>query len=158
MLAPKRLSAPSTSGRAHCHSSPMSCVYHNRPSVCQRQLHRPPTVCSVGLNADQRSPSVDNVGMSAAQRAETVKGRPVSGRRSVLAVVPALLLAGLGPIAAPPARAIPLAPLGPVKRIGGDKLKLSTEEVLNTLKVDLGERMYLVTGNLTEEIFDDQCR
>ena len=57
------------------------------------------------------------------------------------------------------ANALPLAPLGNVKRVGGEKLLgLSDDEVLEVLRQDLAEGQYFVTGNLTREIFADDCR
>mmetsp|Transcript_26025 Transcript_26025/g.56771 ORF Transcript_26025/g.56771 Transcript_26025/m.56771 type:complete len:246 (+) Transcript_26025:50-787(+) len=59
----------------------------------------------------------------------------------------------------PPSQAVPLAPLGEIKRIGGDKLiGLSVDEVKDILAKDLSVGQYFVTGNLTREIFADDCR
>ncbi|GIL90152.1 hypothetical protein Vretimale_16354 [Volvox reticuliferus] len=58
-----------------------------------------------------------------------------------------------------PAAALPLGPLGSVKRVGGDKQTgLSAEEVAEVLRRDLAEGQYFVTGNLTREVFADDCR
>lgn len=58
-----------------------------------------------------------------------------------------------------PAAAIPLAPLGRVKAVGGEKRTgLSAEEVAAVLERDLREGQYFVTGDLTREIFADDCR
>ena len=55
--------------------------------------------------------------------------------------------------------AVPLAPLGDVIRIGGEKLTgLSDDQVKAILAKDLDEGQYFVTGNLTKEIFADDCR
>lgn len=55
--------------------------------------------------------------------------------------------------------AIPLAPLGAVKRVGGEKLTgRSDEEVKAILERDLAQNQYFVTGSLTREIFADDCR
>jgi hypothetical protein len=57
------------------------------------------------------------------------------------------------------AQAIPLAPLGDIKAVGGEKLSgLTDEEVLEVLRRDLAEGQYFVTGKLTKEIFADDCR
>jgi len=73
-----------------------------------------------------------------------------------------VMLGGLAAISAMaasgPAHALPLAPLGDVKRVGGDKLTgQSAEQVKDILARDLSEGMYFVTGNLTKEIFADDC-
>jgi len=59
-----------------------------------------------------------------------------------------------------PAEALPLAPLGKVgKHVGGVKLtNLSPEEVANILARNLRDGQYFVTGDLTPEIFADDCR
>jgi hypothetical protein len=57
-----------------------------------------------------------------------------------------------------PARAFPLAPLGGVERVGGEKLRLPIADVAKTLERDLVDGQYFVTGDLTREIFDDRCR
>ncbi|GLI71493.1 hypothetical protein VaNZ11_016708 [Volvox africanus] len=58
-----------------------------------------------------------------------------------------------------PAIALPLGPLGPVRRVGGDKQTgLSVEEVAEVLRRDLARGQYFVTGNLTREVFADDCR
>lgn len=55
--------------------------------------------------------------------------------------------------------AVPLAPLGGLTRIGGEKLTgLSDDQVKAILNKDLDEGQYFVTGNLTKEIFTDDCR
>ena len=52
-----------------------------------------------------------------------------------------------------------LAPLGEVKRVGGDKrTDLTAEKVRDQLERDLRDGQYFVTGNLTREIFADDCR
>lgn len=57
------------------------------------------------------------------------------------------------------ASALPLAPLGEVKRVGGDKrTDLTAEKVRDQLERDLRDGQYFVTGNLTREIFADDCR
>ncbi len=66
----------------------------------------------------------------------------------------AVLLSG----APAPARAFPLAPLGGVERVGGEKLRLPIADVAKTLERDLVDGQYFVTGDLTREIFDDRCR
>ena len=59
----------------------------------------------------------------------------------------------------PPANALPLAPLGAVKRVGGDKrTDLTAQKVRDQLERDLRDGQYFVTGNLTREIFQDDCR
>ncbi|EFN56741.1 hypothetical protein CHLNCDRAFT_144171 [Chlorella variabilis] len=89
------------------------------------------------------------------------------GRRQVLGTAAAATLAGLAGgsgivassgVAAPPAaEALELAPLGRVERVGGDKLVgLSPEE--DILARNLREGQYFVTGDLTPEIFADDCR
>ncbi|GLC39853.1 hypothetical protein PLESTB_001292000 [Pleodorina starrii] len=66
---------------------------------------------------------------------------------------------GLTAATAGRAAALPLGPLGPVRRVGGDKRTgLSAEEVAAVLKRDLAEGQYFVTGDLTREIFADDCR
>ncbi|KAG7667161.1 hypothetical protein Ndes2526B_g04334 [Nannochloris sp. 'desiccata'] len=59
-----------------------------------------------------------------------------------------------------PAEALPLAPLGKVeKHVGGDKLtNLLPEEVAHILARNLRDGQYFVTGDLTPEIFADDCR
>lgn len=80
--------------------------------------------------------------------------RPI-GRRAALLAGPALLTAAF----VRPSIAVPLAPLGPVTRIGGDKLMgLTVDEVKDVLRRDIADNMYFVTGNLTRELFADNCR
>ncbi|KAL3145504.1 hypothetical protein ABBQ32_003328 [Trebouxia sp. C0010 RCD-2024] len=56
--------------------------------------------------------------------------------------------------------AIPLAPLGKrTDKVGGDKLEMPTvDQVKDVLRRDLSEGQYFVTGNLTPEVFADDCR
>lgn len=64
-----------------------------------------------------------------------------------------------GAVSPLPASALPLAPLGAVKAVGGAKrVGLSADEVAAILKEDLVTGQYFVTGNLTREVFDDNCR
>jgi len=57
------------------------------------------------------------------------------------------------------ASAFPLAPLGAVKAVGGEKRRgVSVEEVRDTLEKDLRDGQYFVTGNLTREVFADDCK
>ena len=72
------------------------------------------------------------------------------------------------PLAAPliiksnsPAEALPLAHLGSnvEKHVGGDKLiNLKPEEIADILTRNLRDGQYFVTGDLTPEIFADNCR
>ncbi|MEW5304681.1 MAG: hypothetical protein WDW36_007275 [Sanguina aurantia] len=58
-----------------------------------------------------------------------------------------------------PASAIPLAPLGRTKRVGGDKRTgMSVDQIKDILERDLAVGQYFVTGDLTQEIFADDCR
>ncbi|KAG2427637.1 hypothetical protein HXX76_012288 [Chlamydomonas incerta] len=80
---------------------------------------------------------------------------PSAGRRALLAGAVALAAAPL----AGAAGALPLGPLGPVKRVGGDKRTgLTAEEVADVLRRDLEVGQYFVTGDLTREVFADDCR
>jgi len=83
----------------------------------------------------------------------------VPTRRQLLATGSAALLLAYFP-AAPIATALPLAPLGSTaERIGGPKLTgLSPEEIKETLSRNLREGQYFITGDLTPEIFADDCR
>jgi len=56
--------------------------------------------------------------------------------------------------------ALPLAPLGsPAESVGGAKLTgLSPEEIRDILARNLREGQYFITGDLTPEIFADNCR
>ncbi|KAG2486833.1 hypothetical protein HYH03_014516 [Edaphochlamys debaryana] len=59
----------------------------------------------------------------------------------------------------PGAQALPLGPLGPVKRVGGEKRTgLTSDEVAEVLRRDLAVGQYFVTGDLTREVFADDCR
>ena len=83
----------------------------------------------------------------------------IMDRRWLLAAtsVAYMSAAAAGPIGS--ADALPLAPLGAVTRVGGEKLTgLSDEEVKAILERDLSENQYFVTGSLTREIFADDCR
>jgi hypothetical protein len=52
-----------------------------------------------------------------------------------------------------------LPPAGNVKRVGGDKRTgLTVEEVARVLERDLAQGQYFVTGDLTREVFADDCR
>ena len=88
--------------------------------------------------------------------------KPVStlGRRAslgvLLGVVGGAVLPSLGNGSA---LALPLAPLGAVKPVGGAKRTgLTSTEIAAILKDDLVQGQYFVTGNLTREIFSDRCR
>ena len=71
----------------------------------------------------------------------------------------ALVAATVAPSSPERASALPLAPLGEVKRVGGDKrTDLTAEKVRDQLERDLRDGQYFVTGNLTREIFADDCR
>ncbi|GMH37595.1 hypothetical protein BSKO_05468 [Bryopsis sp. KO-2023] len=55
--------------------------------------------------------------------------------------------------------AVELVPLGKAEHIGGEKRTgLSVEEIKDVLEKDFTERKYFITGNLTPEIFADDCR
>ena len=70
-----------------------------------------------------------------------------------------LLGAGAVFLSSPPSSgALPLAPLGGVKPVGGEKRRLPIDEVARIIERDLSEGQYFVTGNLTREVFDDRCR
>ena len=80
-------------------------------------------------------------------------------RRHLLAGTASLVLFAPS-ITSTPSQALPLAPLGKVEQhVGGNKLTgLSPEEVANVLARNLREGQYFVTGDLTPEIFADDCR
>ena len=81
------------------------------------------------------------------------------GRRAALAVGLGVLGGAVSPLPRDGASALPLAPLGAVKSVGGAKRTgLSADEVAAILKADLVTGQYFVTGNLTREVFDDNCR
>lgn len=83
------------------------------------------------------------------------RARSSTSRRAALLAGPALFVATV----VRPSTAVPLAPLGPVTRIGGDKrVGLSTDEVKEILAKDISEGQYFVTGKLTREVFADDCR
>jgi hypothetical protein len=76
-----------------------------------------------------------------------------------MALMPGLLILQVSATTCGPSKAVPLAPLGGVRRVGGEKMKgLSDDEVKVILEEDISGGQYFVTGNLTREIFDDQCR
>lgn len=82
-----------------------------------------------------------------------------SGRRQLLASAASLGFCTFLQLPSGPASAVPLGPLGPVQRVGGDKRTgLSAEEVAEVLRRDLAVGQYFVTGDLTREIFADDCR
>ena len=57
------------------------------------------------------------------------------------------------------ARAQPLGPLGRAGPLGGPKLRgRPAEEVARVLEADLRDSQYFVTGQLTPEVFADDCR
>jgi hypothetical protein len=82
------------------------------------------------------------------------------GRRAALSVGLGVLGGAVSPFPSrDDADALPLAPLGAVKSVGGAKrVGLSADEVAAILKEDLVTGQYFVTGNLTREVFDDNCR
>ncbi|KAL4443958.1 hypothetical protein ABPG75_011695 [Micractinium tetrahymenae] len=106
-------------------------------------------------------------------RAAAAVGAPQGGdagdavplsRRQLLAIGTAILAGGAvstgtaGGLAAPlPAQALELAPLGPVQAVGEKLEGLSAEQVKDILARNLREGQYFVTGDLTPEIFDDDC-
>ncbi len=54
------------------------------------------------------------------------------------------------------AHAAPLAPLGGIERVGGEKRTgLGAEGVRDVLARDIGVGQYFVSGNLTNEVFSD---
>jgi len=76
-----------------------------------------------------------------------------TSRRAAALGLPLLLLG------VPAAGALELAPLGPVRGVGGAKrVGQTAAQVAEVLAADLAERQYFVTGNLTPEIFADDCR
>ena len=78
-----------------------------------------------------------------------------SRRDAILLGAGAVFLTGAS---SPPADALPLAPLGGVKPVGGEKRRLPIDDVARIIERDLSEGQYFVTGNLTREVFDDRCR
>jgi hypothetical protein len=65
---------------------------------------------------------------------------------------------GGGWAAPPAAEAVELAPLGKVERVGGDKLVgLTPDQVKDILARNLRDGEYFITGDLTPEIFSDDC-
>ncbi|KXZ50062.1 hypothetical protein GPECTOR_18g41 [Gonium pectorale] len=98
--------------------------------------------------------------MLAQQRELQADADGVSSRRLVLVGMAGMAMAVGLPLASSwPAEALPLGPLGPVKRVGGEKLTgLGAEEVADILRRDLAVGQYFVTGDLTREIFADDCR
>jgi hypothetical protein len=85
-------------------------------------------------------------------------------RNALLLLLPgyaAVAAAAAASLTAPPAAsALPLAPLGKVTaRIGGAKLVgRSAKEVAAILQADIAQRRYLITGELTAEVFADDAR
>ncbi|KAF5831952.1 hypothetical protein DUNSADRAFT_12347 [Dunaliella salina] len=58
----------------------------------------------------------------------------------------------------PNSKALPLAPLGAVQVGEGKRSGITIQELKDVLARDIGEGMYFVTGNLSPEVFDDNCR
>ena len=90
------------------------------------------------------------------------------GRRETGVVAATLLLSSFCSTRAEDAHALQLAPLGKPERVGGEKrVGVSVKEVREILERDLQpiEKLsdgtfkgaYFVTGNLTPEIFEDDC-
>jgi hypothetical protein len=90
------------------------------------------------------------------------------GRRETTVVAAALLLSSFFSTRAEEAHALQLAPLGKPVHVGGEKrVGISVKEVREILERDLQpiEKLsdgtfkgaYFVTGNLTPEIFEDDC-
>jgi hypothetical protein len=90
------------------------------------------------------------------------------GRRETTVVAATLLLSSSFSTRAEEARALQLAPLGKPEHVGGEKrVGVSVKEVREILERDLQpvEKLsdgtfkgaYFVTGNLTPEIFEDDC-
>ena len=76
-------------------------------------------------------------------------------RRQLLASASAAVLLS----AAPASQALPLAPLGAVQHVGGAKVTgLSADQVADILARNLRDGQYFITGDLTPEIFADDCR
>ncbi|GAB4818337.1 hypothetical protein N2152v2_005383 [Parachlorella kessleri] len=94
--------------------------------------------------------------------AENQSRQPVAcahSRRQTLAGAFLATVAGAPWWKPPPADALPLAPLGGVERVGGSKLTgLTVEQVKDILARDLSAGQYFVTGNLTREVFADDCQ
>lgn len=83
------------------------------------------------------------------------------GRRDLLALTAAAAAAVLAPlpVVGLPAAATPLAPLGRAERVGGEKLVgLDPQQVADILGRNLREGQYFITGDLTPEVFADDCR
>ena len=90
------------------------------------------------------------------------------GRRETAVVAATLLLSSFSSTRAEEAHALQLAPLGKPEHVGGEKrVGVSVKEVREILERDLQpiEKLsdgtfkgaYFVTGNLTPEIFEDDC-
>lgn len=58
----------------------------------------------------------------------------------------------------PTSQALPLAPLGAVQVGENKRTGITIQELKDILARDIGEGMYFVTGNLSPEVFDDNCR
>ena len=81
------------------------------------------------------------------------------GRRASLGALLGVTVGAVLPFGDVDALALPLAPLGAVKAVGGEKrMNLPVNEVAKILESDLTKGQYFVTGNLTREVFDDKCR
>ena len=95
-------------------------------------------------------------------------GKKSFGRRETAVVAATLLLSSFSSTRAEEAHALQLAPLGKPEHVGGEKrVGVSVKEVREILERDLQpiEKLsdgtfkgaYFVTGNLTPEIFEDDC-
>ncbi|CAG9465201.1 unnamed protein product [Pedinophyceae sp. YPF-701] len=97
-------------------------------------------------------------GCHRARTSVVVRAESSCGRRDALAAGACVLATVPG--LASTAEATPLAPLGKVgASVGGEKRGgMGAEAVAKVLERDLREGQYFVTGALTPEIFEDECR
>lgn len=135
-------------------------------ATLRRRRRRATAVSSFGARR-RRSRSREKTAMIICDDDDETVGKSF-GRRETTVVAAALLLSSFFSTRAEEAHALQLAPLGKPVRVGGEKrVGVSVKEVREILERDLQpiEKLsdgtfkgaYFVTGNLTPEIFEDDC-
>jgi len=139
----------------------------NNGNATRRRRRRATDVSSFGARRRRSLGSREKTAMIIRDDDDETVGKSF-GRRETTVVAAALLLSSFFSTSAEEAHALQLAPLGKPVHVGGEKrVGVSVKEVREILERDLQpiEKLsdgtfkgaYFVTGNLTPEIFEDDC-
>jgi len=139
----------------------------NNGNATRRRRRRATDVSSFGARRRRSLGSREKTALIIRDDDDETVGKSF-GRRETTVVAAALLLSSFFSTSAEEAHALQLAPLGKPVHVGGEKrVGVSVKEVREILERDLQpiEKLsdgtfkgaYFVTGNLTPEIFEDDC-